>query len=139
MVTPREKIRVEFESGEFMNYLYAKGANFERWLKSLMEEYGWFCVRSAGSRGAADLVCTKPDESITLWINCKDGEHQESKEKIERLIEICGRWNSKIPVFAKKSKGVLTMTNLRTGEIMHTARNPRLKNQGEEKDQWGPV
>lgn len=140
MVTHREEIRVEFASGEFANYLYAKGACFERFIKTLFEEYGWACVRSAGSRGPADVWCADPNDGRVLFIQCKKGEHGETELKKEILRGWCKLMHPKWrPVFAVKSRGILTMTDLITNEVIHTARNPRLKNQGEEKDQWGPV
>ena len=38
---------------------YAKGARYERRAKRELEEAGWHVVRSAGSKGGADLVATK--------------------------------------------------------------------------------
>jgi len=38
---------------------YAKGARYERRAKAELEEDGWVVVRSAGSKGGADLVAIK--------------------------------------------------------------------------------
>lgn len=49
---------------------YSRGANFERLVQKLLEEQGWFVIRSAGSHGLVDLVAFKQD-CITRFIQCK--------------------------------------------------------------------
>ena len=48
---------------------YARGANFERRVKKMLEKDCWFVIRSAGSHSPVDLVAIKRDE-IKL-IQCK--------------------------------------------------------------------
>lgn len=43
---------------------YRKGFRLEHKVKQLLEKEGFFVVRSAGSRGIADLVAIKPPSSI---------------------------------------------------------------------------
>ncbi len=38
---------------------YARGAKFERQTKVLLEQHGWFVIRSAGSKGLVDLVAIR--------------------------------------------------------------------------------
>jgi Holliday junction resolvase len=48
---------------------YTRGANFERKVKKYLEDLDYYVVRSAGSKGQADLVAIKRGE--TLLIQCK--------------------------------------------------------------------
>ncbi len=50
---------------------YKKGADFERRVKKLLENDGYLCVRSAGSKGAADLIAINPFNKTVLLIQCK--------------------------------------------------------------------
>lgn len=38
---------------------YSRGADFERRVMKLLEDRGYFCVRSAGSHGAVDIVAMR--------------------------------------------------------------------------------
>lgn len=40
---------------------YAKGARREREYQARLEAQGWYVVRSAGSKGEADLIALRPD------------------------------------------------------------------------------
>jgi hypothetical protein len=51
---------------------YRRGASFEYRVIDRMEQYGWYCIRSAGSHGFADVVCLK-DGNILL-LQMKKGE-----------------------------------------------------------------
>lgn len=45
---------------------YVKGRAFEYRVMQELERRGWFCVRSAGSHGPADIVCIKEGEPILI-------------------------------------------------------------------------
>jgi hypothetical protein len=51
---------------------YRTGANFERYLKKHFESIGHFCIRSAGSHGAVDLMAISYDHvhACQLKVNC---------------------------------------------------------------------
>jgi Holliday junction resolvase len=48
---------------------YRAGADLERAARKVLEENGYFVVRSAGSKGPVDLVAFKPGE--VLFVQCK--------------------------------------------------------------------
>ena len=48
---------------------YAKGRRFEYRVKEWLEERGFYVVRSAGSKGIADLVALKDNQ--TFLVQCK--------------------------------------------------------------------
>jgi Holliday junction resolvase len=48
---------------------YARGYAFERRVRQLLESLGCFVIRSAGSKGVADLVAIRLD--ATLLVQCK--------------------------------------------------------------------
>lgn len=49
---------------------YRAGADLERAAKKVLEENGYFVVKSGGSKGVADLVALKASE--TLLVQCKN-------------------------------------------------------------------
>jgi len=49
---------------------YVRGRRFEYEVKKKMEDDGYFCVRSAGSRGLVDLLCVKKG-SRPVMVQCK--------------------------------------------------------------------
>lgn len=56
------------------NKMYIAGANFERRVKKHMEDAGWACWRSPGSKSPADVVCIKgmyEKLSMVLLIQCQ--------------------------------------------------------------------
>jgi Holliday junction resolvase len=62
---------------------YERGANFERRVKRWLEGQGYFCVRSAGSKGPVDLVAVGPYE--TVLVQCKKGGRMSPEERNELL------------------------------------------------------
>lgn len=77
---------------------YSQGANFERKVKKELEALGWFVVRSAGSKGKADLVAFSGYEY--LLIQCK--KHGAiSKDEKKHLVEISEKTNT-IPILARE-------------------------------------
>lgn len=46
-----------------------RGTAFERRVMSFLTEWGYWCVRSAGSHGEVDIVALKPDEVVL--VQCK--------------------------------------------------------------------
>jgi len=48
---------------------YRRGADLERAAKHYLEDNGYYVIKSAGSKGIADLVAIKPGE--TLYVQCK--------------------------------------------------------------------
>jgi len=52
---------------------YRRGADLERAAKHYLEDNGYYVIKSAGSKGIADLVGIKPGE--ILYVQCKlDGD-----------------------------------------------------------------
>jgi len=68
---------------------YARGAAFERRVRRLLEEDGWFVVRSAGSRGAVDLIALRERGNVlrVQLISCKLNGYVPPAER-EQLLEL---------------------------------------------------
>jgi len=69
---------------------YRKGADFERKIKNKLESAGYFVIRSAGSKGPADLVAwdsNSRDES-PYFFQCKTGEEGITKAEVEKLAPL---------------------------------------------------
>lgn len=66
------------------NKRYVAGQRFEYRVRDLYRKYGWFVVKSAGSKGKADLVALKAGRQPHL-IQCKSGavESREYHEAVE--------------------------------------------------------
>lgn len=73
------------------NRNYQAGRRFEYRVKKHLEKNGWFVVRSAGSKGAFDLVaikhCSTTVGSDVALIQCKYGSKPSKKER-DKLDEI---------------------------------------------------
>ena len=77
---------------------YDGGAALERAAKKLLEGSGYYVVRSAGSKGVADMVALKPDEVVL--VQCKTDGYLSPGERVAfrglcvRLGAVCvvGWW-----------------------------------------------
>jgi hypothetical protein len=70
---------------------YNKGAAAERDLKKRIEMEGYWCVRSAGSKGIADLVCFPTPgvaDNRTLFIQVKKGGAPEKPDMAFKLLPL---------------------------------------------------
>jgi len=65
--------------------LYRKGVKYERRAKAELEEAGWVVIRSAGSKGGADLVAIKVRQIQVKATNEPRGWAGELEEMRERL------------------------------------------------------
>ncbi len=78
-----------------------KGLNFERKVKRILENQGYFVVRSAGSKGVADLVALSKTKK--LLISCREKGNFTKTEKsllLRKALEVNGQ-----AVLAYKEKG----------------------------------
>ena len=75
---------------------YKKGADFERRVKKLLRELGFYVVRSAGSRGAFDLIAFK---CLVFGVQVKVSEKNLTVDEIDKAIEEAKPYNI-IPLFA---------------------------------------
>ncbi len=69
-----------------------KGLDFERRVKRVLEDQGYFVIRSAGSKGVADLVALSRHEK--LLISCREKEKFTRAERnmlIRKALEIDGK------------------------------------------------
>lgn len=89
------------------NRNYNRGANFERAIKKNMEDADHFVVRSAGSKGPADLVAINEDGEVTL-IQCEVGT--VSKSKLELLKKVALTYNCNALMVKKGPKGYIWTT-----------------------------
>ena len=62
---------------------YSTGRTFEYKVRSLLEESGWWVVRSAGSKGVADLVGVS--EAEVILVQCKHGAQPFSTREWNEL------------------------------------------------------
>ena len=73
---------------------YANGANAERECRKDWEALGYTVVRSAGSKGAADLVCVREREGITgcevVFVSVKRGTGRVDAAQRARLLALPG-------------------------------------------------
>jgi len=81
---------------------YQKGARLERRVIQELEANGWFCVRSAGSKGAVDIVAFKGDDR--LFIQAKNDGKALSLKEWNIVFELA-RAHAAIPLFAGNIKG----------------------------------
>lgn len=66
---------------------YRNGAELERACKRLFEANGYYVVRAAGSKGAADLVCLKRGEVVL--VQCKlDGYLRPAERKAFQALAV---------------------------------------------------
>ena len=65
---------------------YESGARLERAVRDIYSTRGYYCMRSAGSKGPADLHCA--NEYLSVYIQCKRrGEDAtEAMARMEREI-----------------------------------------------------
>ena len=76
---------------------YASGANFERDVRKYYEAKDYYVIRSAGSKGAVDLIAF--NEYGTILVQCKKQNRKKSyKEDLEKLDEVpCQRhWEKQL-------------------------------------------
>jgi len=66
---------------------YNKGAGYERKLKREYEMKGWFVIRSAGSKGPADLIAINPKTRRIKVIQVKTYKKRLSEKEMNNLIE----------------------------------------------------
>jgi len=69
-----------------MSTRYQMGRSFEHYVKSKLEDQGWWVTRSAGSKGEADLIAIKP--GVVWLIQAKAGKTKISSKEKTALIEL---------------------------------------------------
>ena len=89
---------------------YIKGANFERAIKKTFEESGHFVVRSAGSKGPADLVVVNKLGDVTL-IQCEIGTSTKSKREALKRVALMYNCNA---LMVKKGQREHVWSTIRT-------------------------
>ncbi len=78
--------------------LYKKGRQFEYYVMDKKRKQGFFCMRSAGSKGFADVIAIK--KGRIEFIQIKMGTSMQKKER-EGLIELAESVGA-IPLFIQK-------------------------------------
>jgi Holliday junction resolvase len=102
------------------NKKYNAGRKFEYRTKYYLEDKGFFVVRSAGSKGEADLVAIRPYGlcSEVLLVQCKYGLGHISNAEIIKLISVSDKVNA-IPILVTNDdKHKLVFKNLKRDEII---------------------
>ena len=77
---------------------YHRGRRFEYKVKQYYESHGWFVVRSAGSKGIADLVAIKPRAEEIHLIQCKKHGYLSKTER-EELFNVADKYGA-VPILA---------------------------------------
>ena len=97
-----------------MNKQYIKGRDFEYRVKEHYEKEGYFVVRSAGSKGIADLVAIYKNnppkiQLLPLIIQCKNMSYKRvPKKEIKRFLGFASKYWC-IPVVATKRGRMLVL------------------------------
>jgi Holliday junction resolvase len=94
--------------------LYARGANFERKVKKELETDGWFVVRSAGSKGVADLVAVN-QKGVPMFVQCKLSGII-TKQEVATLEEFAHKYHARAFIAEKGEKGQPKWTLVRWRE-----------------------
>lgn len=90
---------------------YSRGRNFEYRVEHHYQNKGWVVVRSAGSKGAADLIAARQGE-IHI-IQCKIDGYLSPAER-EQLKAVADEFGG-VAVVAYRDKGKLCLSDLLTG------------------------
>ena len=110
---------------------YHTGIRAENLVKKIYEANGWKVQQSAGSRGAADLMCV--NKNTAHYVQCKSSttsyNPQISKLELKNLNDVARKKNA-IPVVAKINKSKkLFIKYLRNGTDVKLKRFKNKKNQ----------
>lgn len=86
-----------------MSTRYEQGRAFEHYVKSKLEDQGWWVTRSAGSKGEADLIAIQPGK---VWlIQAKAGKTKIGGKEKAALIELADSLRVTAVVAFKDKKG----------------------------------
>jgi Holliday junction resolvase len=80
---------------------YSRGRKFEWEVRDLLRSNGYVVIRSAGSKGSADLVAGKGGHS--LFVQCKLGTKGIRSVDIRKLFELATAFGGR-PVVAMKNR-----------------------------------
>ena len=70
------------------NSYYRDGINTEKDVKQTLENLGWACTLSAGSKGAADVIATQLDMKLAVQVRLrKETKYTITSSEINRLIK----------------------------------------------------
>lgn len=89
--------------------MYAKGRRFEYRVRDLLEESGYYVIRSAGSKGIVDLAAFKI--TVVLFIQCKNNSNALSHEEWNKLF-LKSRELGTTPIHAFNVKGKIQLERL---------------------------
>lgn len=92
----------------------AKGARFEREVKKIFENDGWFVVRQASS-AFPDLLAEKKHRKIA--IECKTNKNDLKKQELEQLYSLYKNYR-RYPYLAYKEKGKIKLKDLIIGGVV---------------------
>lgn len=97
---------------------YARGRSFEYRVKNYYEKHGWFVIRSAGSKGIADLVAISPGGSEIHFVQCKL-HGSISPDERQKLFATASNYGA-YPILAsakRSGKGILLRTVRAMGDL----------------------
>jgi Holliday junction resolvase len=95
---------------------YSTGIRAEKSVASTFRSNGWAVKQSAGSRGAADLTCTKGDKTHFVQVKSSSTSTKPyiSSSEIGRLKSTATR-NGATSVIAKVHNGIQSINYAKTG------------------------
>lgn len=89
---------------------YRKGASFENQVKDILNNDGWFAIRSAGSHSIIDVLALKVDEK---WlIQCRTSGKLSGDERAE-LIALAEKHKA-TPILAYRDKGNIVFEEIKS-------------------------
>jgi Holliday junction resolvase len=102
---------------------YNRGRAFEYKVRDLFRESGYYVIRSAGSKGIADLVAIKNESgwsmNETCFIQCKKSGKLNGIEKKD-MIDLCSKL-AVTPILARYKEKKIELIELRENEeILYT-------------------
>lgn len=101
---------------------YHRGRAFEHAVRAALVAYGYFLIRSAGSKTKIDLVAIKTSQ--VLLVQCKLDGHCSPAERFELLRVASLLPNYSVPLIAWKQPRVSQIHYWRLTGTEHAAREP---------------
>ena len=98
---------------------YANGIKAENAVKKIYQTKGWNVKQSPGSRGAADLKCTKDNKSH--FVQVKSSEKNTAKISSREIgrVKLAATKNSATSVIAKVDSKGTSICYAKTGGTVH--------------------
>ena len=91
---------------------YARGRSFENRVRKYLTKADFFTIRSAGSKGKADLVAISPGGKTVLFVQCKRSGLID-REEWNELLELASHHGA-LPILARGEERKLILEQIIT-------------------------